>query len=84
MSTGRAVVALRHGSGRLEADGTVATLDTPYPSLMAYLRDGGRLADLDAALVRARSSLNDARVAEPPALASKVVASDRVLDDRHD
>lgn len=55
-------VALSGGAGLLSDDGTVAELEMPYPSLTAYLRDGGRLESLDRVSVRRRLAPEAARL----------------------
>jgi 2-keto-4-pentenoate hydratase/2-oxohepta-3-ene-1,7-dioic acid hydratase in catechol pathway len=57
------VVALAGGIGRLEADGSVAELDASHPSLIAFLRDGGRLEQLADMNVRSRMPLQECALA---------------------
>jgi 2-keto-4-pentenoate hydratase/2-oxohepta-3-ene-1,7-dioic acid hydratase in catechol pathway len=68
------LVSTAAGVGRLEEDGTVAVLESPYPDLGRALESGCSTAELAARAVRSRTTLGDAGLLAPVPRPSKIWA----------
>ncbi len=68
------LISTATGVGRLEDDGTVAVLESPYPDLGRALEAGCSTDELAALTVRSRTTLAEARLLAPVPRPSKIWA----------